>query len=102
LFELAAGACRWPSRHDLDDPRFSWCAEPTLPGGPYCAVHTDASRNHHDQPGIVFAIERTGMAGRVGRLPGVGKDERYRTTGRDDDVHVRAALGSADAGRPGW
>jgi hypothetical protein len=32
------------------------------------------------------------------RLPSDGvKDERYPTTGRDEDSHRRAALGSADA-----
>jgi hypothetical protein len=101
LFELAAGACRWPSRHDLDDPRFSWCAEPTLPGGPYCAVHAERSRNHHDQPpGIVHAIERTGMLGRVGTPSDGVKDEPAPTTQQERDAHPRAARRLGDGMQP--
>jgi hypothetical protein len=39
LFDLPLGACRWPSRHDLNDERFAWCGEPALPGKSYCERH---------------------------------------------------------------
>jgi hypothetical protein len=36
-------------------------------------------------------------SGAAPRPSDAGKDERYRTTGQDEDAHPRAALGSADA-----
>jgi hypothetical protein len=97
LFELPVRACRWP----IGDPQhdsFRWCGAPAQPGGPYCAVHAERSRNKHDQPpGIVEAIERTGFGGRVGTPSNGVKAERYQGSGKDEHLHARATLGPADA-----
>jgi len=92
LFELPAHACRWPSKPDLDDPRFHWCGEPAQLGGP-CAVHAERSRNHHDQPrGLVDAIPRAlGMLGRVGRSPDAVRPRPVPTTAEERDAHLARA-----------
>ncbi|WP_081581766.1 GcrA family cell cycle regulator [Pararhodospirillum photometricum] len=38
LFDLPAGACRWPIGHP-GEPSFTFCGEPALPDKPYCAEH---------------------------------------------------------------
>lgn len=41
LWELSAQACRWPVN---DGGPFLFCAEPRIPGCPYCAHHRDVAR----------------------------------------------------------
>jgi hypothetical protein len=91
------GRCLWGIGHPPDET-FRFCGKPAQPGGPYCAVHAERSRNHHDQPpGIVEAIERTGMLGRRGRPSNAVMPRPVPTTAEVRDAHQRAAQRFPDA-----
>lgn len=48
LIELTDAECHWPGR---GSPAKEFCAEPVVPGRPYCARHTDAA--YHRLPSKV-------------------------------------------------
>jgi hypothetical protein len=124
LLDLRADQCRWPSRHHLDDERFSWCSALTLPGKSYCQVHQARAYAGEDTASLDEIIEVDAGAryrivvarGRnlgdkrqwkvvpVGagkpqrRGCGIGKAESYPTTGQAEETHHARAPRAADAG----
>jgi hypothetical protein len=78
LFALRRDACCWPSNHDLEDARFSWCGEAACSGRSYCAAHDVAA---HDVTSCIDlpqpANRRAGTARGITQPPAMkGTDPR--------------------------
>jgi hypothetical protein len=67
LLDLPAHACRWPSRHALDDPAFAWCgAAVESVGASYFPAHARRSiSTNAAAPDDDLVIDDTGRAYRI-------------------------------------
>jgi hypothetical protein len=109
LLDLPRGYCRWFSRHDLNDERFTWCGEPAQPGKPYCARHQRRAYDTGEDTGAPDdVVAADGATYRVVVTTGneVGSRRRFRvvpndatrraTRSPDGVVDVRCGMGSAE------
>jgi hypothetical protein len=70
LFNLRADQCHWPSRHDLDDPRMTWCSQPALPGKSYCPKHQRLAYGAEDTAALDDVVDDGNRTYRVERQAG--------------------------------